>query len=205
MDLGNLCKETEWSMWAYKSRMASWRKQNINQMMKAEYKLSKKRQRGPEERPQCQGRVCVGQQRMSGTMKISRIVEQLESLAEQFRHYYTLGNREPWRLLSERVTNDMPNNWSTEWIERREINNTDTQFWGVSWVWRGEGEWKLTQRKVRQMLSQLPTGRSDLRTLLNSIHEVVIRLNEVKWSTNSFMLVNVFMEWDRDSKVPPFL
>ena len=94
-----------------------------NQMMKAEYKLSKKRQRRPEERPQCQGRVCVGQQRMSGTMKISRIVEQLESLAEQFRHYYTLGNREPWRLLSERVTNDMPNKWSTEWIERREINN----------------------------------------------------------------------------------
>lgn len=125
-------------MWAYKSRMASWRKQNINQMMKAEYKLGKKRQRGPEERPQCQGRVCAGQQRMSGTMKISHIVEELESLAKQFRHYYTLGNREPWRLLSERVTNDMPNNWSTEWIERREINNTDTQFWGVSWVWRGE-------------------------------------------------------------------
>lgn len=138
-------------------------------------------------------------------MKISHIVEQLESLAKQFRHYYTLGNREPWRLLSERVTNDMPNNWSTEWIERREINNTDTQFWGVSWVWRGEGEWKLTQRTVRQMLSQLPMGRSDLRTLLNFIHEVVIRLNEVKSSTNSFMLVNVFMEWDRDSKVPLFL
>ena len=38
-------------------------------MMKAEQKLGKKRQRGPEARRECQGRVCVGQQRMSGTMK----------------------------------------------------------------------------------------------------------------------------------------
>ena len=44
------------------------------------------------------------------------------------------------------------------------------------------------------MLPQLPMGRSDLHTLLNLIHEVVIRLNEVETGTNSFMLVNVFME-----------
>ena len=44
------------------------------------------------------------------------------------------------------------------------------------------------------MLPQLQKGCSDLHTLLNLIQEVVIRLNEVERDTNSFMLVNVFME-----------
>ena len=35
--------------------------------------------------------------------EISCIVEYLESMAEEFEHYYTLGNREPCRLLSNRV------------------------------------------------------------------------------------------------------
>lgn len=35
--------------------------------------------------------------------EISCIVEYLESMAEDFEHYCTLGNREPCRLLSNRV------------------------------------------------------------------------------------------------------
>lgn len=51
------------------------------------------------------------------------------------------------------------------------------------------------------MLPQLQMGRSDLRTLLSLIHEVVIRLNEVARGTNSFMLL--MSSWS-ETETPKF-
>lgn len=185
----------EWSMWPNKPKMASCRKGTQTRLWIVDRNYVRIDTEGQRNGQNTKAGCVLGRGWMSWMIKSAIL---WNTWKVEFEHGYTLGSKEPCRLLSQGVVW-----WYGPAVEAqkglkgersiREMDKAVTQFWRMGWVWIGEGEWKLILEEDGSGVTPVTDGAL---WPLNLIHEVVIRYHKVKWGTNSFMHINVFfMEW----------